>query len=238
VALGILAFRDGGAAAVGIVAMARMLPAALLAPVAATFVDRYRRERVLVAVGVIRAATLGAAAVSLQLTGSPVASYVLIAIATLAHTLYRPAHSALLPSLSQTPTELTSANIVRGMLDSISALVGPLAAGLLVGPIGISGVLAVAAAATLWSAVLVARVRYETPPRVAAAPPAGRAREAIDGLAALGRSSDVATVSLLFNLQTFTRWFMTVFTVVIALELLHMDEADVGLLTAAVGAAR
>lgn len=47
VAIGILAFRDGGAAAVGIVGMARMVPAALLAPLAAGLADRYRRERVL-----------------------------------------------------------------------------------------------------------------------------------------------------------------------------------------------
>jgi hypothetical protein len=38
----------------------------------------------------------------------------------LAQTLYRPAHSALLPTLWRTPDELTSANVVRGLLDSVS----------------------------------------------------------------------------------------------------------------------
>jgi hypothetical protein len=52
-------------------------------------------------------------------------------IATAAFTVFRPAHSALLPALCTTPLELTSANLVRGLLDSVSTLVGPLVAALL-----------------------------------------------------------------------------------------------------------
>ncbi|HVF76727.1 MAG TPA: MFS transporter [Solirubrobacteraceae bacterium] len=236
VALAILAFRDGGVAAVGLVAMARMLPAALLAPFAATLVDRYRREHVLAWVGLVRGVTLGAAALSLVLMASPVTAYVLAAVATLAHTLYRPAHSALLPTLAQTPVQLTSANVVRGLLDSVSALLGPLAAGLLVGPTGVSGVLAAAAAAALWSGFLVSRVRYEAAPRIVQTTSEGALAEVLEGLKVLGRRRDVALPALLFNAQTFTRGLMTVFTVVVALELLHTGEAGVGLLTAAFGA--
>jgi hypothetical protein len=49
-------------------------------------------------------------------------------LSTIAATLYRPAHSALLPSLCRSGHELASANVVRGMLDSIATLVGPLMA--------------------------------------------------------------------------------------------------------------
>ena len=48
-------------------------------------------------------------------------------------TLYRPAHSALLPALAKSPQELTSANAVRGMLDSLATLGGPLVAAVLLG---------------------------------------------------------------------------------------------------------
>jgi len=41
-----VAFRDGGAAAVGVVGLPRMLPAALLTPFASAVADRTRRERV------------------------------------------------------------------------------------------------------------------------------------------------------------------------------------------------
>jgi nitrate/nitrite transporter NarK len=55
VALAVVAFRDGGAEAVGIVAFARTAPAALLAPVGTALADRFRRDRVLVWSCVIRA---------------------------------------------------------------------------------------------------------------------------------------------------------------------------------------
>ncbi len=59
VALGVIAFRDGGAGAVALVAAARMLPAALVAPFAAVLADRSNRERTLAGVGLARALTSG-----------------------------------------------------------------------------------------------------------------------------------------------------------------------------------
>src|SRR3954451_22680229 len=61
VGLAVVAFRDGGVTAVGVVTAARMAAAALLAPWLATVADRVRRERVLTAVGLVRAASLGGA---------------------------------------------------------------------------------------------------------------------------------------------------------------------------------
>ncbi len=54
VAVGVIAFRHGGAAAVGLVGVARMIPAALVAPLAAMVADQARREWVLAWVGVVR----------------------------------------------------------------------------------------------------------------------------------------------------------------------------------------
>ena len=48
VALRIIAYRDGGATAVGLVGLLRMVPSAVVAPLAAPLADRGRRERVLV----------------------------------------------------------------------------------------------------------------------------------------------------------------------------------------------
>src|SRR5438270_6307154 len=107
VGLGVLAFRHGGAAAVGVVGLVSMLPAAFLAPIAGALVDRYRRDRVLVGVCLVRAAALIGAALVLPLS-SPWPAYILAAVARVAHTLYRPSHTALLPSLCTTATELTS----------------------------------------------------------------------------------------------------------------------------------
>uniref|UniRef100_UPI001396965A MFS transporter n=1 Tax=Agromyces humi TaxID=1766800 RepID=UPI001396965A len=54
VALGIVAYRDGGAAALGLVGLLRMLPSAILAPLLSPIADRGRRERVLVLVSIVR----------------------------------------------------------------------------------------------------------------------------------------------------------------------------------------
>jgi CRP-like cAMP-binding protein len=236
VALGILAFRAGGATAVGLVAMARMLPGALLAPLTSVVIDTRRREHVLVAVCLIRAATLGAAALAVSESASPVPAYALVAIATLVFTLLRPAHSALLPSLCSTPGQLSATMVVRGLADSLGALAGPLLAALLIGPLDVSGVFAVCAGITLWSAWLIGRVRYEAPPRIARVASASRVREAVAGLALMARERDLRHVSALFCLQTFTRGCFTVFSVVIAIELLHTGEAGVGILAAGLGA--
>jgi hypothetical protein len=48
VAIGVVAFRAGGAGAVGLVAFVRMAPSAVLAPLGTALADRFPREGVLV----------------------------------------------------------------------------------------------------------------------------------------------------------------------------------------------
>src|SRR5829696_9048341 len=124
VALGIVAYRDGGATAVGLVGLLRMVPSALLAPLIAPLADRGRRERALVLISTVRGVATGGAGLVLGLGGPVWIVYALAAVSTVAATLYRPTHSALLPSLCRTGHELASANVVRGMLDSVATLVG------------------------------------------------------------------------------------------------------------------
>jgi MFS family permease len=236
VAVGILAFRHGGAAAVGIVGMVRMLPAALLAPAAGVVSDRYGRDHVLVGVGLVRGAALGATALLVAASSSPLPAYVLVSVEILAHTLYRPAHNALLPSMCTTGKELKSANVVRGLVDSLSALAGPLLVGLVVGPAGLEGAFALCALAALWSAWLIFRVEYESPPRIVEAAPIRPLHEIFEGLSIIRRKPDVALLSGLTTLQTFTRGCFSVFAVVVALQLLGLRESGVGVLTAGFGA--
>src|ERR687894_278907 len=144
VGLGIVAYRDGGATAVGLVALLRMVPSAVLAPVLSPLADRGRRERVLILVSTLRAVATGAAAVVVGIGGPPEIVYALAVLSTIAATLFRPAHSALLPSLCRTGSELAGANVVRGMLDAAATLVGPLVAAALLHVAGVTVVFAVA----------------------------------------------------------------------------------------------
>src|SRR4051795_1266829 len=146
VGIGVVAFRAGGVGAVGIVTGARMAAAALLAPWLATVADRVRRERVLAGVGLVRAATLGGAAAVTAAGGPTAVTYALAVVATVAQALYRPAHSALLPALCRSPQQLTSANAVRGMLDSAAPRAAPAAAAILLAVSGPAAVFAACAA--------------------------------------------------------------------------------------------
>src|SRR5215213_6643778 len=159
VGLAVVAFRDGGVVAVGIVTGVRMAAAALLAPLLATVADRVRRERVLACVGLVRAATLGGAA-AVTAAGGPIAvTYGLAVVATVAQTLYRPAHSALLPVLCTSPQQLTSANAVRGP----------------------AAVFAACAAASLLGGLVVVGLSYDAAPRSNAAAASGH--EILQGFA-------------------------------------------------------
>jgi MFS family permease len=235
VALGVVAFRDGGATAVGIVALIRMLPSALIAPFATAVADRVRRDRVLIWIGILRAAALGAAAVVMAVDLSAVFVYLLAVLATIPFTAFRPAHSALLPALCETPKELTAANASRGLLDSASTLIGPLLAALLLDLSGPESVFVLAAGLSLWSSLLVTLIDYEPAPRVAPPAPIRMAADTAEGLRAIAAQRDVTMLFGLGAVQAVTRGALNVFTVVVAIELLETGEAGVGVLTAAVG---
>src|SRR5918995_1178605 len=236
VAIGVVAFRDGGVTAVGVVAFVRMAPSAFLAPLGTTLADRFPRDHVLIWSCLIRAAATAGAAAVLAVGGPNVAVYGLAVTATAAFTVFRPAHSALLPLLCSAPIELTSANVVRGLVDSLSLLIGPLVAALLLDVGSPAFVFAFAAALSLGSGALLLNLSYEPPPRGMLQPLRRIVRETVEGYLALTRYRDAGLLIGLGLAQTLTRGFLNVFLVVLALELLGMGEPGVGLLTAAVGA--
>lgn len=235
VSLAVVAFRDGGAAAVGLVTAIRMATAALLAPFAATMADRIRRERLLTGIGVVRAAMLGCAAVVTGIGGPPAATYGVAVVATVALALYRPAHSALLPALANSPGDLTTANAVRGMLDSLATLGGPAAAAVLLAASGPTAVFAVCSAMSLLGGLVVVALPYDPPPRVN---PAHRAAglDILVGFTTIARDRTLSLITTLGVVQTFTRGCLTVFTAVVAIDLLDTGSAGIGVLNSAVGA--
>jgi MFS family permease len=234
VAIGLVAFAHGGATAVGVVGLVRLAPAALLAPVISAYADRVPRERVLFASSAIRGVATLAAALVLAAGGPVVAVYALAVASTIAFTPYRASHSALVPSLCRSPDELTSINVVRGALDSLSVILGPLVAALLLTQWSISAVFVFAGVCALISAALVVRLSYENIPHAGA-----RRRhlwaEIHDGLTAVASNAGVRVVVGFVVLQAAIRGTFGVFVVVVALNVLHGDQSSVGLLQGAVG---
>jgi len=230
----VYAFRHGGATAVGVVGLVRMLPAALITPFVAPLADRFRRERILVWSSLVRLAALGAAGV-LAARGPAMAVYALAVCATVAGTLFRPVHSALMPSLCRTATSLAGVNLIRGLLDSAGTFLGPLLAAVALAAGSIPAVFAGAAGALLLAAVALAGLRYEQPPREMPPAPLRPVSDVLEGIRAIAEERNV---SLLFGLnaaQTFTRGAVTTLTVVLATEVMHAGDARVGTLTAAIG---
>lgn len=120
VALGVFAYTEGGASAVGIAGLVRLLPAAVLAPAAASLGDRFRRERLLFAVTLLGAAGLAASAAA-AFADQHILVYAFAAVVGLSSTLIRPTLQALLPSLARTPQELIASNGATSTIESVGA---------------------------------------------------------------------------------------------------------------------
>ena len=233
VAISLVAFADGGAIAVGLVGMLRLLPSALLAPVVTAYADRLPREKVLFASSAVRGLATLLCAPILVADGPTWVVYVLAIVSTIAFTPYRASHSALMPLLCRTPAELTSINVVRGLLDSLSVVIGPFVAAVLVAVSDVASVFVFAGACGIVSAFLVVGLRYE---RVARLPSERRLLGEIrEGVQAVSDSDGVWFLYFFVVLQCFLRGAFTVFVVVVAIDLLERGESDVGVLQGAVG---
>jgi MFS family permease len=236
VALGVFAYDVGGTVAVGIAGLVRLLPAALVAPFAASLGDRFRRERFLVGVALVGSAALAGSAAAYYAGKNEVLVFVLSGLVGLASTLVRPALQALLPSLARTPQELIAANSATSTVEGLGTLVGPLAAGVLVSLADVGVVFAVGSVAFAAAAVLFARVRVEG--RVHAAPASavrGALRSAFSGFETALRERRPRLVIGLVFAQAFVRGCLNVLIVVTVFEVLDADPGAVGYLTAALG---
>lgn len=234
VAISLVAYADGGAVAVGLVGVLRLVPSALLAPVVGAYADRLPRERVLFASSAVRGIATVLAAPVLFSDGPTWVVYALAVVSTIAFTPFRASHSALMPLLCRAPEELTSINVARGALDSLSVVIGPLVAALLVKVSDVASVFVFAGVCGIASAVLVLGLRYE---RVAPPVPTrpnllGEIRE---GVRAVSDNDGVGVVIGFVVLQAAIRGAFSVFVVVVAIDLLGRGESDVGVLQGAVG---
>jgi MFS family permease len=238
VALAVYAFGEGGALAVGVLSLARYIPAAIVGPFAALLADRFPRERVMVAADLIRAAALGAM-VLLVTSGSSLPVYALAVLVAMVSTVFEPAQAALLPRLARTPEELTAANVASSTIETVGSFLGPAIGGLLLAVSSIEAAFAFTAAAFLWSALNVLGIRTgRVEPRSAAKAgedATGIVHEAIAGFRVLARNADLRLLVGLYAAQTLVSGALNVLTVVVALDLLDLGVAGVGLLDSAVG---
>jgi CRP-like cAMP-binding protein len=234
IALAVFAYRQGGAAAVGIVGLVRFIPSAIASPFAAMLGDRFPRERVIVVAELTRSVLLVASVFVIALEGPTALVYVLAGLVSIAYSAVRPAQAALLPSLATSPAELTAANVTSSTLESLGIFGGPAIGGLLLAATSVEVVFGAAAVAFLLSAVLVSRVRIKERPEL----PERRGsavREFAAGFVTLATQPGLRVLVLLLVAQTLVAGALNVLIVVSALQLLDLGEQGVGFLNSAVG---
>ena len=234
VALSVVAFDADGAAAVGLVLFARMVPSAFVAPVVAVVGDRYRRERILIVVHLVRALACLGAGLALMADADPLVVYVLAILAAVPLAAHRPCHLALAPLLARTPRELAASNVAALTFESTAVLLGPAAAASILAVSTPAAVFGACAAASFLSFVAIAGIRPSPAVGAPAAHP-GVLRELREGARALLRNPPVRLVVGLFGAQAFVRGVLGVLLVVLAIDLLGIGESGVGILTAAFG---
>jgi len=231
VALGVFAYHAGGASAVGLAGLIRLLPAGLVAPSAASLGDRIPRERLLVGAALLGSVAYAGSAVA-AFAGSEAGVYACAAFVGISSTLIRPTLQALLPSLTPSPEELVAANAATSTVESLGTLVGPLVAGVLVEQARVGVTFAVAAAALAVGVVLLLRVHTQGPAAGRAASRGGP----VSAWRTVVQHPGAPVVVTLMVAQAFVRGCLNVLIVVAAFRLLDGGGGTVGLLTAAIGA--
>jgi MFS family permease len=222
----------------GAVSAILLVPSAVVAPFAAYAGDRFRRDRVLAIDYVVQGLAMGATAAILYADAPGGLVYAAATIASISITFTRPAQNSLLPALTPTPSDLTAANVVSGVVEGMGKTLGPIIAGILLGASGAAAVFAVFAVLTLLGALLVARLRVD----VGAVTPEARIdaadifHETLRGFHTLRRAPEPRLVVLLLSAGVIVVGALDVLFVATAIDLLGIGASGAGYLSAAFGA--
>jgi len=234
VALPVFAYRAGGARAVGLLFFARFVLAAAAAPWLGVLADRWSRRQLMLTADAARLAIFSAMTAIAALGGPAWPVYVLAVSSTMISGSYAPAQAALMPSLVDSPEELTAANVVGNTISSVGMFAGPAVGGVLLAVSGPAAVFAVNGASFLWSLAWVVQVPRDEPPS------AGGERRALrdlsQGVKTVIHSSALRVIVGLSAAQAAVAGAFEVLVVVLALRLLHAGNAGVGWLNTATGA--
>ncbi|MBA3347014.1 MAG: MFS transporter [Actinobacteria bacterium] len=235
VALAVYAYGEGGAAAVGLVGVIRLLPSALAAPFVAVAADRFSRVRVMVVTDLVRAPLMVLVALTILWDGPAAIVYAAVGLTSVVGTAFRPAQAALMPSLARTPEELSAANVTSSTVESIGTFVGPALGGILLAATNPGIVFGVNALSFLWSAVMIGGIGAVASQRTEPADRGSFRREVGAGFRTFTVERDLRLIVVLYGAQTIVAGAFTVLMVVASLELLDMGSAGFGFLNAAVG---
>ena len=233
IAIAVYAYREDGAKAVGIVLFVRWSLAAVFAPWLALFADRVSRRRVMLTVDFTRVLLVSGMTVIAFSGGPSLVTYALAIVMSIVSTAFNPAVAALLPTLAETPEQLTASNLALNTISSVGMFAGPAIAGVFLAFSGPWLVFALTGASYLWSALCVLGLPHDEPPE-SNAESAIRA-QLLGGFRAIGEDRHLQIVVGLVGAQMFVAGALEVIIVVHAIRVLHAGNAGVGWLNTALG---
>jgi Na+/melibiose symporter-like transporter len=229
----VYAYRHGGATVAGLVAVAQLVPAAVLAPFAAAVADRWSPV-ILLAGGYLGQAVGMAGTAVAVIAGAPLAAYAAAVFASALVTTTRPAQATLIPSVAVTPDQLTAANVAVGWVEAVGVAASGLLAGVLIAAGGVAVVFAVCAGLGVAAMVLVARLR------VASLAPSPEREPAVladlrDSLALTARRPRLRLMVGLLTADAVVVGALDLLIVIVAITVLGRPQAWVGYLNFACG---
>jgi MFS family permease len=233
VALLVWAFDEGGATATGIIALAQLIPAAIVAPVGSVLGDRWTHRRALVVSQALQAVACAAVWAALVAEASLVVVCGLSGALAAALAMTRPVYYSALPELADDPEELTALNSLSSTVEGFADFIGPLIAGVLLATHGAEWVLlsmAVLSAAGACVSLTLPSVR------IIAAEDSSRYFALLrSGVLTLAHDRSVALLTLLVGAGFAVIGMLDILAVVLALDVLDAGAGSPGLLASAVG---
>lgn len=228
----------GSAAWVGAAALVRLLPLAVLSPVAGVLTARLPMRRLLVLCDLGQAVGMLALAAVVAADGPPALALALAGVSSALGTPYFPVLTAMTPRLVA-EHQLAATNTFISTVENLALILGPAAGGLLllVGPPSVP--IALNALTFLASAAFTAAVGLAgapSPGAEGAAPPESFLGQLGEGLRATVADREVALLVLFTSAVTFVYGFELVYLVFVADDRLGIGAEGIGYLNAAMGA--
>ena len=234
IAMLVFAYSRGGAAAAGFVAVAQLVPAAVLAPVMATVADRRSPVVVLAGGYLVQAAGMAAAAVAV-FAHVQIAAYACAVIYCAAQSTTRPAQAVLAASVAATADQLTAVNVVVSWLESAGVVTSGLLAGILISLAGVGSVFVVCACLAVAAVLGVGALRVVplAPPREDSPPVLA---DVAEGLRLAAGRPRLRVMLALLTAESVVAGALDLLFVILAIGVLRRSEAWAGYLNSAYGA--
>ncbi len=229
--------QTGSPALFGAVGAAAFVPAVLCAPIGGVVADRVNKRNIMV---VLDFSTAGLILAFTLLLGRAPLVPLMAACLMLLYGIagaYQPAVQASIPLLAE-PEQLTSANAVINMVQTLSALLGPVIGGVLFGAFGLRPILWVGMACFFLSAVMELFIRIPHSPRAAAGGVLSTVRQDLGESWRFVRREKPVFLSVMLVLALFNLVLSAALVVgipVAVVQVLGMSDSRLGLTQGAMG---